>query len=375
MRLTGKVRVDRSTKRLLERLRAGEIAVIAHRDIDEVAARGLIAARPAVIINADQSISGRYMCRGAQLLYQAGIYILDMVGRKVLDELNDGDYVTIKGCQLYKGDELIAQGCPLTESVIEKALARAEKNLTRELDRFIENTLAYAKKEKNLVLGRHHVKGLKCRIRGRHCLVVVRGHHYLEDLRAIRAYIYEQRPVLIGVDGGADALLGLGFRPDIIVGDMDSVSDAALKCGAELVVHAYPDGRAPGMQRVRQLGLAAHVYAVPGTSEDAALLLADEHGASLIVAVGAHSSMVEFLEKGRPGMASTFLVRLRTGSKLVDAKGVSLLYNPAAPLRYGVLLLIAASLPMWVLFSQSPALVSIARLLLLQLRLVLTGLG
>ena len=156
---------------------------------------------------------------------------------------------------------------------------------------------------------------------------MVRGYHYKEDLQTLRHYIREYRPVLIGVDGGADALIEAGYKPDLIVGDMDSVSDATLRCGAEIVVHAYRDGSAPGLERVRKLGVEPVVFPATGTSEDVAMLLADDKGAALIVAVGTHATLVEFLDKGRSGMASTFLTRLRVGGKLVDAKGVSRLYR------------------------------------------------
>jgi uncharacterized membrane-anchored protein len=168
---------------------------------------------------------------------------------------------------------------------------------------------------------------VETKIAGRHCLIVVRGYDYKADLDVLRPYIREFKPVLIGVDGGADALVEAGYTPDMIVGDMDSVSDDVLRCGAEIVVHAYPDGRAPGMARVHQLGLPATPFPAAATSEDIAMLLADEKGASLIVAVGTHATLVEFLDKGRGGMASTFLTRLKVGGKLVDAKGVSRLYR------------------------------------------------
>jgi uncharacterized membrane-anchored protein len=143
----------------------------------------------------------------------------------------------------------------------------------------------------------------------------------------LRPYIREFKPVLIGVDGGADALVEAGYTPDIIIGDMDSVTDDVLRCGAEVIVHAYPDGRAPGLARVHQLGVSAVTFPAAATSEDLAMLLADEKGASLLVAVGTHATLVEFLDKGRGGMASTFLTRLKVGGKLVDAKGVSRLYR------------------------------------------------
>ncbi|MGH3657778.1 MAG: putative cytokinetic ring protein SteA, partial [Micromonosporaceae bacterium] len=177
---------------------------------------------------------------------------------------------------------------------------------------------------------------------GRHVLIVVRGYDYKADLDVLRPYIREFKPVLIGVDGGADALVEAGYTPDMIIGDMDSVSDDVLRCGAEIVVHAYADGRAPGLARVEALGLSAVTFPAAATSEDIAMLLADEKAASLIVAVGTHATLVEFLDKGRGGMASTFLTRLRVGGKLVDAKGVSRLYRQNLSTSSLVLLVLAA---------------------------------
>jgi uncharacterized membrane-anchored protein len=157
--------------------------------------------------------------------------------------------------------------------------------------------------------------------------VVARGYRHSEDLKALHAYIREYKPVMIGVDGGANALLEAGYRPDLIVGDMDSVSDRALRCGAEIVVHAYPNGHAPGLPRVQDLRLQSVTLPASGTSEDVAVLMADEAGATLIVVVGMRFSLVEFLDKGRSGMASAVLTRIRVADKIVDAKGVSRLYK------------------------------------------------
>jgi uncharacterized membrane-anchored protein len=203
----------------------------------------------------------------------------------------------------------------------------ARAGLNVQLESFAANTMEYLKKERDLLLDGVGVPICRTVFEGRQALIVVRGYHYKADLATLRPYIREYRPVLVGVDGGADAILEGGYTPDMIVGDMDSVSDRALTCGAEIVVHAYRDGNAPGLERVRALGVEPVVFPATGTSEDVAMLLADDKGASLIVAVGTHATLIEFLDKGRSGMASTFLTRLRIGGKLVDAKGVSRLYR------------------------------------------------
>ncbi len=329
MVIQGILRKDRRTKNLVRRLKKGEIALIAHADLDPIAADALVRAGATAVINAEPSLSGKFPTTGALVLLRHGIPVADATERQAFDRLRDGAFVTL---DLQNGiaqqDGVAIRVTALTETSVHRKLQEAEQQLTEALEAFAENTLAYLRQEgKPLLTSPVPLPPLQTPIAGRHVLVVVRGHRYREDLLAIRNYLRDKKPVLIGVDGGADALLELGFKPDIVLGDMDSVSEAALRCGAELIVHAYPDGRAPGFQRVQQLGLTAQAFPVGGTSEDAALLLAYEAGAELIVAVGTHASVVEFLEKGRQGMASTFLVRLRVGHRLVDAKGVSALHG------------------------------------------------
>jgi uncharacterized membrane-anchored protein len=235
--------------------------------------------------------------------------------------------VRIDGNTVFLGDEPVAHGVRQDGETVSKAMLDAREGLSVQLEAFAANTMEYLKQERDLLLDGVGVPDVRTDIAGRHCLIVVRGYDYKLDLEVLRPYIHEFKPVLIGVDGGADALVEAGYAPDMIIGDMDSVTDDVLRCGAEVVVHAYPDGRAPGLKRVNQLGVPAVTFPAAATSEDIAMLLADEKGATLIVAVGTHYNLVEFLDKGRAGMASTFLTRLRIGGKLVDAKGVSRLYR------------------------------------------------
>ncbi|GAA5163592.1 putative cytokinetic ring protein SteA [Ornithinimicrobium tianjinense] len=325
--VTGTVRVDARTKDLTKRLQAGDVAVIDHDDLDLVSAHALVACRPAAVVNAAPSTTGAYPNRGPEILLDAGIPVLDMAGPTVM-EIEEGSTATLEGDALSVDGAVVARGVRLTEALVAAQLEDARTNLSTQIEAFSVNTMEYVRAERQLLIDGIEVPPLRTNLQGRYALVVVRGYHYKEDLHTLRPFIREARPVLIGVDGGADALLEQGLRPDLIVGDMDSVSDRALTSGAELVVHAYRDGRAPGLERVEALGVTdAVVLPAPGTSEDVAMLLADDKGAELVVAVGTHATLIEFLDKGRQGMASTFLTRLRLGSKLVDAKGVSLLYR------------------------------------------------
>ena len=340
--VTGVARLDRRTKRLTTRLQPGEIAIIDHVDIDRVSADALVACGAAAVVNAAPSISGRYPNLGPEILMAAGIPLLDTVGSEVFGMVEEGEVVRVHDGALYRGEQFLVAGDAQDAETVGAAMAEARAGLATQLEAFAANTMEYLLKERDLLLDGVGVPDITTRLDGRHVLIVVRGYDYREDLAVLRSYIREYRPVLLGVDGGADALLEAGLVPDLIVGDMDSVTDEALGCGAEVVVHAYADGRAPGLQRVQDLGVPAVVFPAAGTSEDVAMLLADEKGASLIVAVGTHATLVEFLDKGRQGMASTFLTRLRVGGKLVDAKGVSRLYRRQISV-WSLLLLVLAT--------------------------------
>jgi uncharacterized membrane-anchored protein len=328
---------------MIPRLQAGDIAVINHRDLDRVAADGLIEAGVVAVINCAQSISGRYPNGGPIRIVQAGITLIDDVGVELMDTLHEGDVVRIEHAEVWRNGELMGRGAQLDEAGIDAAMETARTAIGTELERFAENTLEYIRKEARLTFEPLTLPPLHTKFEGRHALVVVRGHDYRSDLAALRPYIREYRPVLIGVDGGADALLEHGLTPDIIIGDFDSVSANGLACGAELVHHVHPDGRAPGRENLLEWGVDYHEFVAEGTSEDVAMLLAYESKAQLIVAVGTHATMVEFLDKGRPGMASTFLTRLRLGPMLVDAKGVSRLYAGRVR-RLDIFLLVGAAL-------------------------------
>ncbi len=339
----GTAKVGRRTKDLIKRLEPGDIAVIDHADIDRVAADGLIDSGVVAVVNASQCITGRYPNGGPMRLVRAGIVLIDAVGKEVMDLVPDGEALHLRDGLLVLGGQEVGAGHVLGEEEIERRMDDAREGIGHELQRFAENTLEYVRREADIVFAPITTPTLRTNFAGRHALVVVRGHDYKQDLQILKPYIREYRPVLIGVDGGADALLEMGFTPDIILGDFDSVSEAAMEVGAEHVHHVHPDGRNPGYEELQAFGKPYVEFVVEGTSEDAAMLLAYELGAKLIVAVGTHHTMVEFLDKGRPGMSSTFLTRLRLGPMLVDAKGVARLYEGNVR-RGDFILMVAAAL-------------------------------
>jgi uncharacterized membrane-anchored protein len=326
----GCVRLGKRTKRLVKTLRVGDIAVIDHEDIDRVSGEDLCAAGVRCVLNAARSSTGRYPNVGPLVLAEAGVHLVDLPGQPLFDELHDGELITVRGGVVLRDGGALYEGEVQTLDAVRHAHDRQRLKLGEALEAFAENTMNHIRDERELLGGRLELPDFETRFRDRPCLIVVRGVDHQKDLRILRPYVRDQRPVLLAVDGGADAILEQGLEPDMIVGDMDSASDAALRSGAELVVHAYPDGRAPGRDRLDRLSLPYKVVPAPATSEDVAMLVAAEKGAELIVMVGSHFNLMEFLDKNRKGMSSTFLTRLRIGEILVDAKGVSRLYRPSA---------------------------------------------
>jgi uncharacterized membrane-anchored protein len=354
-------RVDRRTKSISRRLSPGEIAIIDHSDLDRVSAEELIKRKVSAVVNVSASITGRYPNLGPQLLLDAGIPVVDQVGPDVLLRVTDGAVVRLDQETLYLGDTVVAKGTPLTQESVEAAMTEARTMVAVQIESFAANTLEFLRREHELLTHGIPAPEMETDMAGRHVLVVVRGYHYRQDLAALRPYIREYKPVMLAVDGGADALMEVGYQPDAIFGDMDSVSDEALSSGAELVVHAYPDGRAPGLTRIHELGLDAITCPAPGTSEDVALLVADAMGASLIVVVGTHHTLEEFLDKGRPGMSSTFITHLRVAGKLVNARGVHQLYHSRISGWSLLVLVLAAAVAVLVAVAFSPTAPILAR--------------
>ena len=367
----GTARLGHKTKHLVKRLRPGDVAVIDHTNIDRIAAEELIATGVEAVVNASDSSNGRYPNAGPLLLTRAGIHLVDAPRTPIFELLRDGDPVTIDGGRVTRGGEEIVCGRVLESETLERELDAQRRRIDAALSAFAENTMAHVRQEGDLLAGYVEFPITRTKFRDRHALVVVRGTTHRRDLQALSAYIRDVRPILVGVDGGADAILEAGFRPDMVVGDMDSATDEVLRSGAELIVHAYPSGRAPGRQRLLDLGLEHTVVPAAGTSQDVAMLMADEKGAALIVSVGAHFNLIEFLDRSREGMSSTFLTRLRIGEKLVDAKGVSRLYNPGVSGSLLALFVLVSLVLIAVVVVSSDSLREFVQLVWLKLRVLL----
>jgi uncharacterized membrane-anchored protein len=365
--VTGTVRLDRRTPSLLRRLRPGDIAVVDHLDLDRANAEALVDCGVVAVVNASPFISGRYPNLGPELLARSGVVMVDDVGADVFTNLRDGSTVRVLDGDVLVGENVVVSGHELGGEEIGTLMEDARSGLSTQLQSFTHNTTEFLRREQELLLHGQGVPETRTVIAGRPVVVVVRGYDYREDLRGLRRFIREQRPVLVGVDAGADALLAAGHRPDIVVigedglahgstaGDRGStVSDKALRASREVVLHADRVGRALGGDRLERLGVRHQTLSASGTSEDVALLLADVRGASLIIAVGSHATLDEFLDRQRAGLASTFLTRLRVGPKLVDAKGVPQLYAGRVRLWHLALVLLAGLLALGVAIAATP---------------------
>ncbi len=369
--VSGPAKLGRRTKLLTKRLHAGEIAVIDHRDLDRVSAEDLVSIGVTAVLNCQASSSGSYPNMGPLLLVQAGIHLVDLPDDTLFDRLRDGDRVVVHGGEVRKGDKVVATGVVQEPAEVRRRNDRAREEIGDALEAFARNTVEHMVDERELLSGKIELPRFDTDFRDRPALVVVRGVDHRQDLKVLRPYIRDVKPVIVAVDGGANAVLEEGFRPDMIVGDMDSASEETLRCGAELVVHAYPDGRAPGRKLLDRLGLPHKIVPAPGTSQDVAMLIAHEKGAQPIVSVGSQLNLVEFLDKNRRGMSSTFLTRLRLGENLIDAKGVGRLYRPRPGTLPIGLLLLAGLVTVGIIIWRTPALYDVADLLWLKLQVLL----
>lgn len=332
--VTGMARVDRNTRRLLKRVGAGDVVVLDEMDIDRLTADRLAQAGVAAVINASPSISGRYPNLGPEVLAANGIVLLDAVSADVFGKIKDGNKVRIDAGVVYadkltkKEPEVLVEAIELTDQVIAERMIAARNGLADHLEAFAGNTTEYIRTESAMLIDGLGVPALDLSMRGRHVVVVADGVDSRDDLKAIKPFVKEYAPILVGVGRGADILTKAGYRPDLIVGDPEEITASSLKCGAELILPADTDGHAKGLERIQDLGIGATTFPSSGSAADLALLLADHHGAALIITCGAPASLDDFFDRSRRESApAMFLTRLKAGPKLMDAKAVATLYR------------------------------------------------
>ncbi|HEV8558244.1 MAG TPA: putative cytokinetic ring protein SteA [Actinophytocola sp.] len=341
--VVGIARVGRRTEALLRRVGPGDIAVLDQVDVDRATADALIQAEVAGVVNASPSISGRYPNLGPEMLVGAGITLIDGVGADALRTIKEGFRLRLHDGVVYAGEREVARGSQHTAETVADLMVEAKAGMSAQLEAFSANTIEFLRRERTLILDGVGVPNLRAPIRHRQVLVVAPGAGHAEDVKALKRYLAEHRPVLIAVESAADTLHRLGYRPNVIVGDPDVISTETLRCGAEVVIPAHFDGHAPGLERIQDLGIGAVTFPASGNAEDLALLLADAHGASLVVTAGFQATLGEFLDRGRSGSnPSTFLTRLKLGSRLVDGAAVAALHRNRVSVVAVLLLILAA---------------------------------
>lgn len=377
IKITGIAAKDLKTKNLVKRLKPDNIAFIYHEDLDRVSAESLLKSGVKAVVNAASFCTGTYPNQGPEILLKSGVYLIEEIGEHGFQRIVEGSKIEIIDDKIYQDGRLVAVGQVLTSEELQKRLKEARENLDRELLAFAENTISYIKKERKLLFEDLNFPELKTNLSGKSCLVVVRGHDYEKDIKALKYFIENEKPVIIAVDGAADLLISQNIRPDIILGDMDSVSPESLKVAKDVVVHAYMNGKAPGLSKALSVlkENEVKIFQFQGTSEDAALVLAYELGASLIVLVGSHTNLIDFLDKGRKGMASTFLTRLKVGDRLIDAKGVSRIYRPHGNPKYLLIFLAVLVIFFAVVLSFSSVARNLFSFLIFKLQVLITNIG
>jgi uncharacterized membrane-anchored protein len=351
--LVGTARVDRDMDRLLRRVGPGDIVVIDVLDLDRITADALVEADIAAVINASPSISGRYPNLGPEVLVANGVTLIDETGPEVFKKVKDGAKVRLHNGGVYSGDRRLILGTERTDHDIADLMHDAKSGLVAHLEAFAGNTIEFIRSESPLLIDGIGIPDVDVDLRRRHVVVVAEEPNATDDLKSLKPFIKEYQPILIGVGTGADVLRKAGYRPQLIVGDPEQISAETLRCGAQVVLPADADGHAPGLERIQDLGVGAMTFPAAGSAADLALLLADHHGAALIVTAGHTATIEEFFDRSRQqSNPSTFLTRLKVGEKLVDAKAVATLYRSrisgGAIAMLVLAMLIAVIVALWV---------------------------
>jgi uncharacterized membrane-anchored protein len=280
------------------------------------------------VVNASPSVSGRYPNLGPEVLVANGVTLIDETGPEVFKKIKDGAKVRLFNGGVYSGDRRLIRGTERTDQEIAELMQEAKSGLVAHLEAFAGNTIEFIRSESPLLIDGIGIPDVDVELRRRHVVIVADEDHAADDLKRLKPFIKEYQPVLIGVGTGAEVLRKAGYRPQLIVGDPNELSTEVLKCGAQVVLPADADGHAPGLERIQDLGVGAMTFPAAGSPTDLALLLADHHGAALLVTAGHSANIETFFDRSRQqSNPSTFLTRLRVGEKVVDAKAVATLYH------------------------------------------------
>lgn len=338
--IKGPIYEHKQTKKLLQYLPKKSIVYLWHEDLDGVAVNGLIQAKVKAVINAKTSMSGKYAQRHVRTLLQAGIAVFDIISIFNRDSPYNGEQAFIYQNGLFvekDGEtECVAELLSYDDHVIKRKESLAITNYPNQFEDFVKNTLHYAGQECDWFKEKPVLPIPLNRLRGETVFIVARNTDYEKDIKALYHTLKRKQSIVIAVDGAADGLMKYRICPDFIVGDMDSISEKTLNCGATLICHQHPNGRSPGKDRLMKMGIEAELIRFVGTSEDVALTAAFWSDARKLFLIGCRTGMTEFLEKGRAGMGATWLARMQAGDRITDLKGIHQLYSNHALPAFGL---------------------------------------
>ena len=360
--ITGTARVGTPTSTVLPRLQPGDIAVIDHLDLDRDTATALVEAGVRAVVNAAPMISGRYANLGPEVLAEAGVLLVDRIGRDGLDRIEDDHEVRLHDGVVYAahgegpGTE-IATGRALDLDRLRGEMDRDQSGLIAQIDTLTQSAGDFLRREQDLLLGGRGLPQLTTKLDKRPVVVVAEADH--ASLQAIRPFVREQAPVVIAVGAAADDLLGLSWAPDVVIitaGEPRSVPSAdALRIATDVVLVAPRGSSLAEQATIEAVATSApHLVDTSASAEGVALLLADDNGAALVVGVGLHTRLEDFLDGQRDGGAGTFATRLKLGDRLVDAAAVRSLYTGRAGSGQVVLVALAGLVALLAAIAVTP---------------------
>lgn len=327
--LHGVLRDCTASGRGLKRLREGDIAVIDAPDITRQLSQRILAAKPAAVINLARFTTGAVPNFGPLMLLDADILLVEGAGVELSQGMRDGKRARIlEDGAIAHGEKTIGSGAVVTRAMAEERFGEAQEGLVDHMEAYFGNTIQFIHSEAPLLIDGLGIPDTGVDLHGKKVLIAAPGNNHRNQIKLLRNFIREYEPVIIGVDDAADTLVELGHTPDLIVGNPANIGADTLRSGARVILPAEPDGHAIGLERIQDLGIGAMTFpAATDSAIDLALLLADYHGAELIVNAGTALDLDAIFADSPQAAPAALLTRTKVGAKLVDAQAIANLYT------------------------------------------------
>lgn len=318
--VTGPVRHHRTLTEL-SGIRTGDIVIIDAKDLESEPAEALVERGVAAVINVSSTATGRFPNQGAHVLTAAGILLVDDVGEGIWNALRNGEVVRIEGGSIHREDDVVATGLVMTSERVQERHAEATSGFSNQLDAVVTNATDILRRDRAMLIEGERIPRLSNRVKSRPVIIVADGDAEA-DLRTLRRFIIDHDPVLVAAGGAADLILRLGYKVDVLIGDGDDMSPAAIAKADEIVL-VSASGRWDRPERFEKHGRQPVLFTANGAIADLALLMIDEHEPGVIVLAGHPRALNDLVEREPVAVAGTFVARLRAQSRIVDAEAVS----------------------------------------------------